>query len=482
MNGAVDRSSYSGAGELDPSEESGRTESLESYRDSLRWVLEDYASRYRIPGMCLEISSGGERLGAAVGTTGVITRRPMTRDTRFELGIIGTALISLGVLELSNAGVVDVHTPLSTYLPELVGASIGDEVTVSHLLSHSGGHRCVDFADERVRKAYSWSQCVSDLRDGPPLFTPGSVFSFSPIATVLLREIIRRVTGRPAMEVLKAQLLNPLSIRTGVVREDTQAACAGYHEFDSRTRQWQPITPLALNEFWCASPSELTMSIADLVTVYDAILAGRAGGGGSQSVISRQSALALQERVIQLPVVSGGPQSEQLPLSCGLGCAEYHPNWHGNNGPVFGQTVLIRYHRTHRAVLAIGASANVPVVCEAILNSIEQSLGSEDPVPQAQPDCTRLEPSELVGTYRSPAGRAAIVEKGRANTLICELRDSRGTVVGKLSLEMMPTGRWVARSDPGRWPIGIFREPVHSDPCLMIGLCAYKKVRSSVAA
>jgi CubicO group peptidase (beta-lactamase class C family) len=53
------------------------------------------------------------------------------------------------------------------------------------------------------------------LRAAPPLFAPGSVFSYEHTESVLLAEIVRRSTGRASLELIAEQLLAPLGIEAG---------------------------------------------------------------------------------------------------------------------------------------------------------------------------------------------------------------------------------------------------------------------------
>ncbi|MCI1966435.1 MAG: beta-lactamase family protein [Oscillospiraceae bacterium] len=65
---------------------------------------------------------------------------PVDRDTIFGLASVTKSFTSLSILQLAEAGIVDLDDPVSRYLPSFTGKNQAEPVRLRHLLCHSGGY------------------------------------------------------------------------------------------------------------------------------------------------------------------------------------------------------------------------------------------------------------------------------------------------------------------------------------------------------
>ncbi|MGC4192025.1 MAG: serine hydrolase domain-containing protein [Thermomicrobiales bacterium] len=65
---------------------------------------------------------------------------PIATEMLFEIGSIGKSFTAIVLMQLAAEGKVDLHAPVSTYLPWFAVQSAYDQpITIHHLLTHTGG-------------------------------------------------------------------------------------------------------------------------------------------------------------------------------------------------------------------------------------------------------------------------------------------------------------------------------------------------------
>lgn len=101
---------------------------------------QDYLRTMHAPGMILGIAdASGPRGTATFGVADLEARRTISADERFHIGSITKSFTALMVLQLAQEGKVDLHAPITDYLPALGLKAPFGPVSVHHLLTHSGG-------------------------------------------------------------------------------------------------------------------------------------------------------------------------------------------------------------------------------------------------------------------------------------------------------------------------------------------------------
>ncbi|WP_345408621.1 serine hydrolase domain-containing protein [Nonomuraea salmonea] len=94
-----------------------------------------------VPGFVAGVHHAGEQTVVAHGTANVATGAPMREDTGFLLGSVTKVLTTTLVLRQVDRGLLDLDTPVVTYLPEfaLTVPGAADKILVRHLISHTNG-------------------------------------------------------------------------------------------------------------------------------------------------------------------------------------------------------------------------------------------------------------------------------------------------------------------------------------------------------
>ena len=196
-----------------------------------------------LPGMALAVTDRhGLLKTAAYGAADLAAQLPMAADTRFEIGSLGKPFTVIPLLQLYEAGLLDLSAPVSRYLPWFRTAGDFPEITVHHLLNHTSGlPRGTDIAPHGLYE--SWA-----LRDFRPVVPPGEYFCYSNVGYKTLGFLVEQLTGQSLPEAIRERMLVPLGMSSTVpaITADTRGATAtGYTSaFDDRPEhRSHPLTP-----------------------------------------------------------------------------------------------------------------------------------------------------------------------------------------------------------------------------------------------
>lgn len=161
------------------------------------------------PGAQLFVSRAGETVidfACGEARTGV----PMREDSIVQWFSSGKPLTAIIIARLSERGVLELHAPVSRYIPDF--AQNGkDRITLAHLLSHTAGFRGAD----KIPAETSWDEvirlaCEAPLEAG---WVPGARAGYSTTsAWYILAEFVQRITALPFDAYIKTELLDPLGM------------------------------------------------------------------------------------------------------------------------------------------------------------------------------------------------------------------------------------------------------------------------------
>jgi D-alanyl-D-alanine carboxypeptidase len=238
------------------------------------------------PGAILLVRSS--KIGAWTGVSGLGRVAPdarMRRGDRFRAGSIAKPFVSVVVLQLAERG----RLSLDARLPAVLPASVTDrfptaaDVTVRMLLGHRSGIPEWDgpAVDEQVgrhpAKVWKTSEFLDLAAAQPPVFAPGTSFSYSNTNYNLLGLIVERITGRSWRHEVTRRIIRPLRLtHTGLPapghRSIAGAHAHGYGALDGRTLDLTRVDPSFAG---AAGACALVTTVHDLARFRDALFGGR---------------------------------------------------------------------------------------------------------------------------------------------------------------------------------------------------------------
>lgn len=147
--------------------------------------------------------------------------QPVDSSTIYHWASNTKPFTGIAIMQLRDRGLLKLDDPVTQYLPELraIHNKFGsmDEITIRHLLTHSGGFRNGTWPwrnnkDWEPFEPKEWSQLVSMFPFTEVLFKPGSKFSYSNPGIIYLGRIIEKLSGEDYEVYIDKNILRPLGM------------------------------------------------------------------------------------------------------------------------------------------------------------------------------------------------------------------------------------------------------------------------------
>jgi CubicO group peptidase (beta-lactamase class C family) len=192
------------------------------------------------------VDADGVRFSQACGLADPFSGAAMAQDTICQIASMTKALVSVGVMQLVEAGQFDLDAPIGDVLPELADPQVltgfaGDggpnlrpaarPITMRHLLTHTSGLGYA-FVQPEILRYY---QAVGIPAPGskasitmPLLFDPGDDWAYG-VSTDWAGLAIEAVTGTDLQSYLSANVFIPLGLKNTAFRDTLPAGAAKVH-------------------------------------------------------------------------------------------------------------------------------------------------------------------------------------------------------------------------------------------------------------
>ncbi|MEV7090374.1 serine hydrolase domain-containing protein [Streptomyces sp. NPDC093085] len=173
----------------------------------------------RVPSVVAAVARDGRLVWA--GARGAVDGREPDTGTQYRIGSITKTFTAVLVLRLRDEGLIALSDPLEKHLP---GTGVG-EVTVAQLLAHSAGLAAEAPAPWWERTPGALRPELRDvLGERPSLHPAGRRHHYSNPGYTLLGSLVETVRGESWEEVLRREILEPLSMDRTTVRPVAPAA------------------------------------------------------------------------------------------------------------------------------------------------------------------------------------------------------------------------------------------------------------------
>ena len=344
---------------------------LEALSARARRSFQDLAKR-GLPGALIGLRQGaGEAQALALGVADIETGAPMTTEMTMRLGSLAKLFVGTVALQLVDERRIGLDDAVSAYRPDVPG---GAWMTLRMLGNHTSGlfNPLRDPAfRERVNRAPArhipreeiLQVAFRNTRARPP----DEGFNYSNANTILLAEIIEKVTAKPLMGLLRARVLEPFGAR-GIAMPWTHELAApaprGYR-FGARRGAIEYgevfFDATGFSASWAGAAGNMNGTLDDLLSVARGLASGE-----TLSAESRHE----QRRFLGLGAS----------FDYGFGLARYGRAL-GHAGDVPGFSSFLAWHPEHDAVVVVLAnlsnladkSAPATLLGRALLSAMEES-------------------------------------------------------------------------------------------------------------
>jgi CubicO group peptidase (beta-lactamase class C family) len=167
-----------------------------------------------IPGMALGIVQGGRIVHLRGFGVADETGRPITAQTPFRIGSITKSFTALAIMQLAEAGKVELDAPVQRYLPwfRVADEAASGKITVRHLLNQTSGLSTL------AGNAY-WDSLdgleatVRSLRSMELSQPVGAGFQYSNVNYSIAGLIVEAASGQTYSEYIAQHIFMPLEMR-----------------------------------------------------------------------------------------------------------------------------------------------------------------------------------------------------------------------------------------------------------------------------
>jgi CubicO group peptidase (beta-lactamase class C family) len=174
--------------------------------------VEAYLTRNRIPGVSLVVAQGTKSVYArGYGTAG--HNRPMTADTPMFIGSQTKSFTALAVMQLVEAGQVDLEAPVQHYIPwfKVADSQASTQITVHSLLNHTSGLSEVGYIPN-LPDSSTIEQAVRDLQSARPSAKVGEKFQYFNPGYITLGYLVEVVSGQNFGDYVRKHIFEPLGM------------------------------------------------------------------------------------------------------------------------------------------------------------------------------------------------------------------------------------------------------------------------------
>jgi len=177
----------------------------------LRLDLQKETAVDRFSGTALVARNGKVIFEQAYGMADREKKIPNQINTQFRIGSMNKMFTAVSIMQLVQAGKVQLNDPFGKYLTDYANKDMSSKVTIEELLTHTGGTG--DFFGPEFdahRLELKTLQDYVKLYEKRPLnFEPGTKWEYSNYGFLLLGAVIEKVSGQSYYDYVREHIFKP---------------------------------------------------------------------------------------------------------------------------------------------------------------------------------------------------------------------------------------------------------------------------------
>src|SRR3712207_2833814 len=201
--------------------------------------VREQVQRHGIPGLALAVVDGDQIVHLGGYGKADQSGRAVTPQTPFVLASASKSLTALAVMQLVEAGKVELDAPVQRYLPwfRVADPVASQQITVRHLLHHTSGlpkSAGIDAATVATTSDSALEALVRELSTVELAAPVGTTWQYSNAGYATLGLLVQTVTGQSYEGYVEQLIFAPLQMRASFTAE----APAGEAGLASGHRYW----------------------------------------------------------------------------------------------------------------------------------------------------------------------------------------------------------------------------------------------------
>ena len=320
-------------------------------KEKLQAKMESLIKEINAPGFNVGIWIPGEgEWQNSFGVADKETAEKMSLDNHFRIGSITKTFVITAVLQLVDKGDISLDDKISKYIDNVPN---GDKITIRQLANMTSGLANYSEDEEWVKKViYTKNDRnvpTSELLDVafklPPTFAPGKGWHYSNTNTVLLGQVIEKVSGLSLDKYLQENIFTPLALENTSFPLDEKMPSPYAHGYTKQTLDEKEADATFNNPSWTNAAGQMVSTFADLKIWAKAL--------GTGALLSED---AFKERLtwVTLP-----PNTAKRKYGLGVGS---NSGWINHTGSLPGYNCIVAYLPEKQAVFVVMINSDMDLV------------------------------------------------------------------------------------------------------------------------
>ncbi|MGH3147544.1 MAG: serine hydrolase domain-containing protein, partial [Rubrobacter sp.] len=261
----------------------------------------------RLPGVALGIVRGDEIVHLEGFGEADPSGRPVTPKTPFIIGSTSKSFTALAIMQLVEAGEVELDAPVRRYIPwfRVADPEASGRITVRHLLNQTSGLSTASGTAYLYEEDSSDAALEKEVRglSTVELTAPvGEVYQYSNLNYTTLGLIVQRVSGEPYERYVEEHVLDPLNMNDSFaspLEAERRGLATGHQYWFGRPL---PFGGLSYNR--AATPAGFISSSAEDMSHY--MIAQLDGGRyGDEELLSQAGIAGLHRPAVETGAAAG---------------------------------------------------------------------------------------------------------------------------------------------------------------------------------
>lgn len=187
--------------------------------------VEEQMKTLKIPGLALAIVQGDQVTYVHGYGQADPDGRPVTPQTPFIIGSTGKSITALAIMQLVEAGKIELDAPVQTYLPwfRVADPTASAQITVRQLLNQTSGFSTATGRDEFAASDLSDDAIENSVRRLTNVAlnsSPGTTFEYSNVNYTILGFIVQTVSGQTYESYVQEHIFDPLEMQHSFTSQD----------------------------------------------------------------------------------------------------------------------------------------------------------------------------------------------------------------------------------------------------------------------
>jgi CubicO group peptidase (beta-lactamase class C family) len=249
-----------------------------------------------VPGMAVALTDREKLLRVSTyGFVDLAAQTPVAPEMLFEIGSISKSFTSIALLQLREEGRLDLHQPVTRYLPWFEVQSEYEPITLHHLMSHTAGIITgMEFTGEVRYEVWA-------LRETEATAPPGTYYHYSNVGYKALGVVLEDLLSQHYGDIIQERILDPLGITATepiITHETRKRLAVGYEGIygDRPLPRGRPLAPATWLEY-VGGDGSIASTPADMAA-YLRMFMNR-GQGPHGRILSEESFDLMTQQVIE---------------------------------------------------------------------------------------------------------------------------------------------------------------------------------------